>query len=284
MIFSFDTEIAQKYGDRAAYFLGYLQHNISANKANDHNQFDGRTWSYNSMAAFTKIYTWLNERQIRTVIDNLVDLGIILKCNARDDLKVSGINPKTNAYAFVNEAEWIKIKNENPSDEKVKRNKNSSDFKVAPSDFKVKQSDEKVRPNNNSLPLITIERESALTVEVQEEIQKMWIGTWGRNPKLPELEETFKLIKKLSFERVFTLMRESSLKNFKNFNNFLEAIDDNGNLKPLKDNKTIPQLLSYQEMMRGTEKYSAPQITEHMKKFITEKIGDKAYWKLKEAV
>lgn len=107
MIYSFDTEIAEKYGDRAAYFIGYLQYNIVSNRANKRNFHEGRTWSYNSMAALTKIYTWLSKRQIRTIIDNLVENNVIVKCNARVGLKVSGINPKTNAYAFVNEEEWL---------------------------------------------------------------------------------------------------------------------------------------------------------------------------------
>ncbi|MBK7979315.1 MAG: hypothetical protein IPK06_04785 [Ignavibacteriae bacterium] len=60
MIFSFDTEIAQKYGDRAAYFLGYLQNIITMNKANNRNCFEGRTWSYNSMEAFGENISMVN--------------------------------------------------------------------------------------------------------------------------------------------------------------------------------------------------------------------------------
>ncbi|MBK7979314.1 MAG: hypothetical protein IPK06_04780 [Ignavibacteriae bacterium] len=98
------------------------------------------------------------------MIDNLVDQGIIKKCNAQNDLGVKGINNQTNAYAFVNEKDWIKIaeSEEKPLDEKVQRKSDSLDGNVQPLDEKVQLLDGKVQPNNNSLPLITIERENTL--------------------------------------------------------------------------------------------------------------------------
>ena len=66
-------------------------------------------------------------------------------------------------------------------------------------------------------------------------IQKLWIETFGRNPKIPEVEETEKLIEKFGFPKVKTIYREASLKGFKNLNTLINALDDTGSIKPLED-------------------------------------------------
>ncbi|MHB8580007.1 MAG: hypothetical protein ACYDA4_09105 [Ignavibacteriaceae bacterium] len=66
-------------------------------------------------------------------------------------------------------------------------------------------------------------------------IQKLWIETFGRIPKIPEVEETEKLIEKFGLPKVKTIYREASLKGFKNLNTLINALDDTGSIKPLED-------------------------------------------------
>ena len=66
-------------------------------------------------------------------------------------------------------------------------------------------------------------------------IQKLWIETFGRNPKIPEVEETEKLIEKFGLPKVKTIYREASLKGFKNLNTLINALDETGSIKPLED-------------------------------------------------
>lgn len=67
-------------------------------------------------------------------------------------------------------------------------------------------------------------------------MQKLWATTWGRNPKIPEQEETEKLIKKFGYDKVKQIYKKASLKGFKNLNTLLEALDENGNIKPRETN------------------------------------------------
>ena len=52
----FDVEIAKQYGVNAAVVLRHLQFWIIKNKTHNQNFHDGRTWTYYSVSAFTKIF------------------------------------------------------------------------------------------------------------------------------------------------------------------------------------------------------------------------------------
>lgn len=293
MIYSFNTELAEKYGDRAAYFLGYLQHVITNNKANERNFHAGRTWSYNSMESFAKVYSWLNSRQIRHIIDKLIKDNVILKCKAYADLGARE-NNQTNAYAFVNEKDWLNI-DTNSSDKNVKRNKekdnrltNSSDKNVDPFDKIVQPSDKNVKPINSYLNINKTFKESTRThayddklINNKDEIQKLWIRTWGRNPKNPEYEETVKLIKKFGEEKVYNLMKQSALKNFRNFYNFLQSIDDDGNLLGIEEKKRTEKIYTYEEVLKITQNKTGYGESGKFEDFEHFKENDKTYWRRK---
>jgi hypothetical protein len=72
----------------------------------------------------------------------------------------------------------------------------------------------------------------------KEDIRTLWIKTFGRNPKIPEVEETENLINKFGFDKVHHIYKEASLKGFKNLNTLIEALDEKGNIKPRGDNGT----------------------------------------------
>lgn len=90
------------------------------------------------------------------------------------------------------------------------------------------------RIEGESLPL-------PFTNPLSSEMQILWATTWGRNPKIPEHEETEKLIEKFGIEKVKQIFKSGSLKNFKNFDNFLNSLDENGNIKPLGTNNGTNQ-------------------------------------------
>lgn len=78
---SFNTSIAIKYGVNESIFLNNLIFWISVNKANNSNFHDGKTWSYNSMDAFTRIFPFWSIGQIKRIIDSLKEYGVIVSGN-----------------------------------------------------------------------------------------------------------------------------------------------------------------------------------------------------------
>ena len=74
---SFEVDIAVKYGVNAAILLNNIYFWCQKNMANNHNFFDGSYWTYNSRNAFTTIFPYLSERQIKTALDKLIDDGVI---------------------------------------------------------------------------------------------------------------------------------------------------------------------------------------------------------------
>ena len=77
MAHSFEVDIAVKYGVNAAILLNNLYFWCQKNKANKHNFYDGSYWTYNSRSAFTEIFPYLSERQIKTALDKLIEDGVI---------------------------------------------------------------------------------------------------------------------------------------------------------------------------------------------------------------
>jgi len=78
MNFSFDIEIATKYGVNEAIFLHNIAHWIKFNQASKINFYEGRTWTFNSHSAFTKIFPFWTQKQIRAVIVNCEKKGLLI--------------------------------------------------------------------------------------------------------------------------------------------------------------------------------------------------------------
>jgi len=104
----FNVELAKQYGVNAAIVIRHLQFWVIKNKSNEKHLHDGRTWTYCSIQAFTKIFPYWTTRQLRTVLDGLIDSGIILK----GQYSPKGYD-QTTWYAFqdektfVNSDKWI---------------------------------------------------------------------------------------------------------------------------------------------------------------------------------
>jgi hypothetical protein len=74
---SFDVDIAVKYGVNAAILLNNIYWWIRKNKANNRHYHDGCYWTYNSRTAFTELFPYLSERQIKTAMDKLIADGVV---------------------------------------------------------------------------------------------------------------------------------------------------------------------------------------------------------------
>ena len=71
------------------------------------------------------------------------------------------------------------------------------------------------------------------------EIQRLWIKTFGRNPIIPEQDETVKLIDKFGYDKVYEIFYEASLLGFRKIRTLVNALDDKGNIKPRENSKAL---------------------------------------------
>lgn len=107
---SFDVEHARLFGLPEAVLISNLQFWISKNAANGVHQHEGRTWTYNSAKAFTELFPYFSDRQIRRTIDSLEAQAVVLKGN---------YNPsacdRTLWLAFVDEDAFLTVKKPAPN-------------------------------------------------------------------------------------------------------------------------------------------------------------------------
>jgi len=108
MEYSFNVEIAEKYGVNIAIVLKNFQFWILKNKANDKHFYEGRTWTYNSISALSKLFPFWEPHQIRYIIDKAVELEILVKGN----FNKKGYD-HTTWYAFKNEEDFLSTIDEN---------------------------------------------------------------------------------------------------------------------------------------------------------------------------
>lgn len=99
---SFDVGHAQAYGLHEAILIHNLQFWIQKNRANGRHLHDERTWTYNSAKAFADLLPYLSDRQIRRALDNLVELGVLVKGNYN-----ASTYDRTLWYAFAKEDQFL---------------------------------------------------------------------------------------------------------------------------------------------------------------------------------
>jgi hypothetical protein len=74
---SFDIDIAKEYGILEAVLLKNLWFWVEHNRANDINYHDGNYWTYNSTKAFTDLFPYATERQIKYALKRLREEDVI---------------------------------------------------------------------------------------------------------------------------------------------------------------------------------------------------------------
>src|SRR3989304_6622930 len=99
MEYSFDIEMASKHGVNEAILIKNFQFWITKNRANNRHFHDGRTWTYNSVEAFTRIFPFWTAKQIRKALDNLIKDNIITTGNYNESRY-----DRTLRYAFSDES------------------------------------------------------------------------------------------------------------------------------------------------------------------------------------
>ena len=81
MIYSFNMKDAVQYGDREAIMLANFNFWLAKNKAEGKNQRDGRTWTFNTIAGFEKLFPCWTGKQIRRILDSLINQNVLIRSN-----------------------------------------------------------------------------------------------------------------------------------------------------------------------------------------------------------
>jgi hypothetical protein len=97
--YHFDIEHASRYGVDEAIMLANFIFWLTHNKANDQNQRDGKTWTYNSVRAFGVLFPFWTGRQIDRILRSLIDQGVII----RGEYNQTSYD-KTSWYALADES------------------------------------------------------------------------------------------------------------------------------------------------------------------------------------
>lgn len=84
MHFIFDGELAKQYGVNEAIMLQNLAFWVQKNAANNRHIHDGKAWTYNSAAAFERLFPFWSPAQIRRILASLEEQGTITSGNYND--------------------------------------------------------------------------------------------------------------------------------------------------------------------------------------------------------
>ena len=77
MTHAFDTEVAKEYGVDIAIVVNNIAFWLQKNKANGKHIHDGKVWTYNTTKAFTELFPYWTDNQIRRILGNMQKAGII---------------------------------------------------------------------------------------------------------------------------------------------------------------------------------------------------------------
>ena len=99
----FNIKHAKQYGVEESIMLQNFVHWISLNKVNNKNFHNGRTWTFNSVNAFHKLYSFWTPKQIQRILKSLVDQNVLMTGNY-NKIKYD----QTKWYALVNEDMFLK--------------------------------------------------------------------------------------------------------------------------------------------------------------------------------
>ena len=77
MTHTFDTDIAKEYGVDIAILVNNIAFWLQKNKANKKHIYDGKVWTYNTTKAFSELFHYWTQNQIRRILDNMEKAGIL---------------------------------------------------------------------------------------------------------------------------------------------------------------------------------------------------------------
>lgn len=82
--------------------IANFQYWLKKNWSNDKHQYDGRTWTYNSVSSYERLFPYWTGKQIRRVIDSLVSQGVLMRGEYN-----KSVYDRTSWYAFVDESTFL---------------------------------------------------------------------------------------------------------------------------------------------------------------------------------
>ena len=85
MNFTFDGDIAKEYGLAEAILFYNIAFWEKQNRLNQHNYYDGRYWTYNTLKAYAGLFYFISEATIKRALKHLKDEGLILVGNFDED-------------------------------------------------------------------------------------------------------------------------------------------------------------------------------------------------------
>lgn len=112
---SFDTDLAAEIGMKEAVIFKNLSFWILKNEANQRHFYDGNTWTYNSVKAFSEIFYYMSPKEIRNALAKLESCGLIISGNY-NSMKTD----RTKWYALTEEGKSICLKGKNHLPKKEK--------------------------------------------------------------------------------------------------------------------------------------------------------------------
>lgn len=128
--YQFDAAIAQLYGVDCAVMIWNLSYWIEHNAANGKHFYDGRHWTYNSVEAFTEIFPFWTRAQVRRILNNLQERGVIMVGNYNENKY-----DRTAWYAFTDEFQQMHLlKSANGNVESRNSNRDSNNNNFIPTD------------------------------------------------------------------------------------------------------------------------------------------------------
>ena len=123
MDFHFTKEDSLKYGLEEAIILYHLKFWLIKNKANGNNFINGRYWTYNSCAAFAKIFSFWSEQKIGRLLRDMESKGIIISANFNKNKM-----DKSKWYSIVDESFMEDIEESSSSSDCSEMNNDCSDL------------------------------------------------------------------------------------------------------------------------------------------------------------
>ncbi len=141
------------------------------------------------------------------------------------DFEMISINEK-GMIAIEN---WVKHQNAEGLDKIREQTKNRVQK------FREKQ---KLLPSNTKTKNTDIDKEECVSVTLHEtlqeedQIQTIWIKSFGRTPKIPEREETEKQLKQFGYDKTLRLYKDAVNSGVKIIRTLVEHTDSNGNFIP----------------------------------------------------
>jgi len=78
---SFEEDYAVKYGVESAIMIQNFKFWLAKNKANNKHFYEGRYWTYNSIKAFSELFPYWSDKQIRRILDSLEKNNILIVGN-----------------------------------------------------------------------------------------------------------------------------------------------------------------------------------------------------------